>query len=103
MPKDRAQQMVARPVTLPQFANVERKPTRRRRRGIQTALVYPAETLTANSSVERQIVLFAGPKEYRTLADIGAQFQNRADDCDGLRQHLRLLRQAAAAGDELAA
>jgi YidC/Oxa1 family membrane protein insertase len=42
-------------------------------------LVYPAQTLTANSSVERQIVFFAGPKEYRTLARIGAEFQNRAD------------------------
>ena len=47
--------------------------------GIQTALVYPAQTLTANSSVERQIVFYAGPKEYRTLAQIGAEFQNHAD------------------------
>jgi YidC/Oxa1 family membrane protein insertase len=47
--------------------------------GIQTALVYPAQTLTANSSVERQIVFYAGPKEYRKLAQIGAEFQNRAD------------------------
>ena len=30
-------------------------------------------------AVERQIVFFAGPKEYRTLARIGEQFQNRAD------------------------
>ena len=52
---------------------------RRRRKGVQTALVYPAQTLAANSSVERQIVFFAGPKEYRTLARIGAQLQNRAD------------------------
>jgi YidC/Oxa1 family membrane protein insertase len=39
--------------------------------------------LTANSAIERQIVLFAGPKEYRTLAEVGAQFQNRADDVMG--------------------
>ena len=51
--------------------------------GIQTALVYPAQTLAANSNVERQIVLYAGPKEYRTLADIGAEFQNHADDVMG--------------------
>jgi YidC/Oxa1 family membrane protein insertase len=81
MPKDRAQQMVARPVTLPQFANVTDGAALPR--GIQTALVFPGETLTANSSVDRQVSLFAGPKEYRTLADVGAQFQNRADDVMG--------------------
>jgi YidC/Oxa1 family membrane protein insertase len=42
-------------------------------------LIYPAQTLSANSNVERQIVFFAGPKEYRTLARIGEQFQNHAD------------------------
>jgi YidC/Oxa1 family membrane protein insertase len=47
--------------------------------GIQTALVYPAQTLGTNQAVERQIVLFAGPKEYRTLARIGEEFQNHAD------------------------
>jgi YidC/Oxa1 family membrane protein insertase len=82
MPKEHAQQMIARPVTLPQFANVT-ETNGVLPRGIQTALVYPAGTLTANASIERQIVLFAGPKEYRTLADIGAQFQNRADDVMG--------------------
>ena len=82
MPKERAQQMIARPVTLPQFPNVA-ETNGTLPRGIQTALVYPAGTLTANSTIERQIVLFAGPKEYRTLADIGVQFQNRADDVMG--------------------
>jgi YidC/Oxa1 family membrane protein insertase len=82
MPQEHAQQMIAQPVTLPAFPNVE--PTDMAApQGIQTALVYPAQTLTANSSVQRQIALFAGPKEYRTLADIGAQFQNRADDVMG--------------------
>ena len=51
--------------------------------GVQTALVYPAQTLAANSNLERQIVFYAGPKEYRTLADIGAEFQNHADDVMG--------------------
>jgi len=82
MPQDKAQQMITRPVTLPQFSNVNvtNAPLPK---GIQTALVYPAATISANSSVERQLVLFAGPKEYRTLADIGAQFHNRADDVMG--------------------
>jgi YidC/Oxa1 family membrane protein insertase len=82
MPKQPAQQIVARPVTLTQFVNVMETNTPLPR-GIQTTLIYPAGTLTANSAIERQIVLFAGPKEYRTLADIGAQFQNHADDVMG--------------------
>jgi YidC/Oxa1 family membrane protein insertase len=79
MPKEHAQQMIARPVTLPQFASVTESNTPLPR-GVQAALLYPAGTITANSFIERPIVLFAGPKEYRTLAEIGAQFQNRADD-----------------------
>ena len=31
----------------------------------------------------RQIVLFAGPKEYRTLAEIGEEFKNQADNVMG--------------------
>jgi YidC/Oxa1 family membrane protein insertase len=78
MPKQPAQQVVARPVNLPSFTMDNAIPTALPV-GIQMALVYPAQTLTANSSVERQIVFFAGPKEYRTLARIGEEFQNRAD------------------------
>jgi len=79
MPKQPIQQIVARPVTLPPFSNVEQMANAPLPQGIQTALVYPTQTLEANSAVERQIVFFAGPKEYRTLAQIGEQFQNRAD------------------------
>jgi YidC/Oxa1 family membrane protein insertase len=74
-----AQQVVARPVTLPQFSNIEQAANAPLPQGIQTALIYPTQTLEANSAVERQIIFFAGPKEYRTLARIGAEFQNRAD------------------------
>jgi len=78
-----AEQIVARPVTLPLFPNVEPIPGAPPPQGVQTALVYPAQTLTTNQSIERQIVFFAGPKEYRTLATIGAQFQNHADNVMG--------------------
>ena len=78
-----AWQMVARPVTLPAFSNVEQVQGAPLPQGVQTALVYPAQTLSANSSVARQIVLFAGPKEYRTLAIIGEDFQNHADNVMG--------------------
>jgi YidC/Oxa1 family membrane protein insertase len=83
MPKQPAGQMSARAVPLPAFPNVEPVPGALPLQGIQTALVYPALTLATNQAVERQIVFFAGPKEYRTLADIGAQFQNHADNVMG--------------------
>ncbi len=79
MPKEPVAQIVSRPVTLPPFPNVEPAPDAPALQGIQTALVYPTATLAAHQSVERQIVLFAGPKEYRLLARIGDQFQNQAD------------------------
>jgi YidC/Oxa1 family membrane protein insertase len=78
MPKEPAQQVVARRVNLPPLTFDDQIPIAPPL-GIQAALVYPAQTLTANQSVERQIVFFAGPKEYRTLAQIGAEFNNRAD------------------------
>ncbi len=83
MPKQPAEQIVARPVTLPLFPNVEPIPGAPPPQGVQTALVYPAQTLATNQTLERQIVFFAGPKEYRTLANIGAQFQNHADNVMG--------------------
>ncbi|HTY87712.1 MAG TPA: membrane protein insertase YidC [Candidatus Acidoferrum sp.] len=79
MPKDPAEQIVARPVNLPPFPNVEPIPGAPPPQGVQTAFVYPAVTLAAHSALERHIVLFAGPKEYRLLARIGDEFQNQAD------------------------
>ncbi|HEY1663996.1 MAG TPA: membrane protein insertase YidC [Verrucomicrobiae bacterium] len=81
MPKVPAAAVLGIPVILPQFSNVEEAAGALPPRGIQTGLVYPAQTLTANSDIERQIVFYAGPKEYRTLANIGIQFNNNhADD-----------------------
>jgi YidC/Oxa1 family membrane protein insertase len=73
-----AQQIVARAVNLPSPAVDDEIPAAPPV-GIQTAFVYPAQTLSANSNVEREIIFYAGPKEYRTLAQIGAEFNNRAD------------------------
>jgi YidC/Oxa1 family membrane protein insertase len=47
--------------------------------GFEAALVFPAETLAPGQAQERQIYLFAGPKEYRTLARIGDRFNNNLD------------------------
>jgi YidC/Oxa1 family membrane protein insertase len=80
MPTAPAGQVYSVPVTLPQFPNIELAPGARLPQGIQIGLFYPAQTLTTNSSVERQIVFYAGPKEYRTLADIAEKYGNHADD-----------------------
>ena len=47
--------------------------------GYEAALVYPALTLAPHSNLEREFVIFAGPKEYRTLANISATFNNDLD------------------------
>jgi YidC/Oxa1 family membrane protein insertase len=81
MPKQPAMQIVSWPVILPPpeatlsatgFTNASP-------RGVQTAFVYPAVTLAPRAAVERQIVFFAGPKEYRTLARIAERFNNNVD------------------------
>ncbi len=74
-----APQMLARTVTLPRFQNVGVVTNSPAPQGIQTALLYAPGTLTANSTLERNFVLFAGPKEYRVLAQVGEQFGNHAD------------------------
>jgi YidC/Oxa1 family membrane protein insertase len=45
----------------------------------EAALVYPAGTLAPRQSLQRQIYVFAGPKEYQTLARIGDRFNNNID------------------------
>jgi YidC/Oxa1 family membrane protein insertase len=85
MPKQPAQEIVARPVNLPSLTIDNQIPTAPPM-GIQTALVYPAQTISANSSVERQITFYAGPKEYRALALIGAQLNYNLDQVLGFDQ-----------------
>jgi YidC/Oxa1 family membrane protein insertase len=77
MPKmnNPAQQVVAYPVMLsakndqPYSAGM----------GVQTALVYPGQTLEAGQVLQREITLYAGPKKFQTLEKIGDELQNRAD------------------------
>ncbi len=71
-----AQQIVARPIALPWLAT---DPGAAVPQGVQTALVYPGQSIAANSGVERSLVIYAGPKEYRGLARMGEDFANHAD------------------------
>lgn len=47
--------------------------------GFQTALAYPDVTLEPGKSVEHSYTLYAGPKEYNTLAQIGQRLNNNLD------------------------
>jgi YidC/Oxa1 family membrane protein insertase len=79
MPKEPATEVVAHTVTLPYFQDTGAATNGVAPQGVQTAMVFPGQTLTANSSVDRQILLFAGPKEFRTLAAISDEYKNNAD------------------------
>lgn len=80
MPDAPALEVVARPVDLP-------RPTTGRfsftnspaRKGYETTLVYPGLTIEPGKSVDRKFNLYAGPKEYRTLASIAGRLQNTVD------------------------
>lgn len=79
MPKIPAPGLVVRMINLPpptaeelrMFPKANRTPG-----GLETALTYPAITLLPGQTNEQQFSLYAGPKEYRTLAKIGRQFNN---------------------------
>jgi len=47
--------------------------------GYTAALIYPAMTLSATQTVQRQFVLYAGPKEYRTLSKVAGELNNNLD------------------------
>lgn len=82
MPQERAGQVLIRPVVLPRPTEEEaRSDTRivREPMGYEAGLVYPALTLSGHQAILRQAAIFAGPKEYRTLATIAATFNNGVD------------------------
>jgi len=79
MPTGGASEMVARPVTLPHFQDTGTATNSPAPQGVQASLVYPAQLLAPNTSVTRDITVYAGPKELRTLAVIAEQRQNHAD------------------------
>ncbi len=47
--------------------------------GYTAELVYPGLVLAPHQTVQHQIAIFAGPKEYRTLATIAGAFNNNVD------------------------
>jgi YidC/Oxa1 family membrane protein insertase len=56
------------------------------RQGVQASFVYPGSVLGPGQALERQFVIYAGPKEYKRLVRIGEQYHNHLDlimDYDG--------------------
>ncbi len=80
MTKEPAKQVVVRKINLPQPSPEEllyrtvRNPV-----GYEAALVYPAVVLQPHQTLQRQITIYAGPKEYRTLATVSASLGNNVD------------------------
>lgn len=82
MPRVPAQEVVVRKITLPRFTGEEARMVATNGPppvGYETALVYPPANLAPNQTLERQITIYAGPKEYQTLARIAGQFNNNLD------------------------
>jgi len=80
MPQEPASEVVVHKVSLPPPPEEEiHYRTVREPVGYEALLIYPALTLAPHQSVEKHIAIFAGPKEYRTLASISATFNNNID------------------------
>lgn len=78
MPQEPAEGVVVRKVTLTAaegFTTTRSTPPE----GYTAAMIYPAVTLAPGEKLERHVSLFAGPKEYRTLAVLGDRFNNNID------------------------
>lgn len=86
MPSAPADQLVIRKVPLPRPSLAEIQSDSRivkEPAAYEATMVYPALTLAPKESVQRQLAIFAGPKEYRTLATISATFNNNVDQVMG--------------------
>jgi YidC/Oxa1 family membrane protein insertase len=77
VPQDKASEIVMRPVDMPWTADGDEPLAFSN--GYTAALVYPATTLTTNQTLQHQFVIYAGPKEYKTLAGVAAQLNNNLD------------------------
>ncbi len=65
---------------LPSAEEIEANPaTIRGPKGLQATMIYAGRKLEPGQIVTNQFTLFAGPKEYQTLANLGARFNNDVD------------------------
>ncbi|HEY2950960.1 MAG TPA: membrane protein insertase YidC [Verrucomicrobiae bacterium] len=81
--KEKAAQMVARPLNFPPPTREELAADPKaslRPYGHQAVLVYPEAALAPRQAVTREFQIYAGPKEYQTLAKIGVQLGNNIEE-----------------------
>jgi len=76
-PHDNPAGVVMRKIDLPRLGDDDVKPASSN--GYTAALVYPAVTLATNQIVQRQFVVYAGPKEYHLLSKVAAELNNNLD------------------------
>lgn len=82
MPKQPAQDVMATLVHLPvpSAAELAADPTARTNQvAIQVSLQHSATNLPAGLALEHQFTLFAGPKEFHTIEQLGVQLKNNLD------------------------
>ena len=82
IPKEPAGQMEAHRIDLPSPSAAEiaaDSKTVLKPFGVESALIYPPVTLGPKQAVERRFSVYAGPKEYNTLARLGAAYNNDLD------------------------
>jgi len=82
MPQKPGKQVVIRRLDLPRPTGEEARLVATNApvpQGYEAAIVYPEVTLASKQSVTNQVNIYAGPKEFQTLARIGDRFGNDLD------------------------
>ena len=79
VPQQGAPHIVARRAPLSPLAAEPAANSKAVTNGYQASLVYSGTNLLANQVLERRFQLYAGPKEYNTLAKLSTQFDNNLD------------------------
>jgi YidC/Oxa1 family membrane protein insertase len=82
MPKQPAQAVVARRLELPRPTGEDARMVAANApapQGYEATLLYPGLTLAPNQSITNEVNIYAGPKEYQTLAKIAARLDNNLD------------------------
>ena len=82
MPREPAMQFVGNKIWLPPPGREEiaaNPKTMTKPFAFQTMMIYAPTNLAAGAALENHFAMFAGPKEYRTLDHIGAEFKNKVD------------------------
>ncbi len=86
VPHDTPAGVVLRQVSLPEMKGEEVQMYSSN--GYTASLVYPAATLTNNQTASRSFVLYAGPKEYKTLAQVATSLNNNVDSVMNFGKYL---------------